>query len=420
MPAPVRQPFPRPLQAHGRRLRGGRPRAARPTRVRLAPTALVLGFLPAACGDGSVAPEVTSLQIVPEAGLVVGSGRESFNVIARGPDGVLDPAGVRWSVGDPAIAAVAGDGDVTGVNVGTTTVTAELGGVTATASVEVYQPPSVASYEPGVSYFGRRDYIEYIPGELPVVLSSGHGGSLTPSEMANRGYGIVVQDRNTLELTLAVRDALVDLTGHTPYVVISHLARRKLDPNREIGEAAQDDPFAERAWTEYHQYIERARAEVRIRGEGMYFDIHGHGHPIERIELGYLLGPERLNLADFYLDQLSVVQLTSIREIGRDSPIPFSQVLRGPTSFGGLLEAEGIPAIPSPEYPMIGEDPYFSGGYSTLRHGSNGDAELVSGIQLEHHFDGIRDSDASRRAYAAILARVIRDFMLEHIGYFEP
>jgi hypothetical protein len=373
-----------------------------------------------ACGGDPSAPEVTSLQIVPSAGLVVGSGRESFNVIARGPSGSIDPVGVRWSVGDPSIAVVAGDGDVAAVSPGTTTVIAELGGATATATVEAYFPPSVPSYEPGVSYFGRRDYIEYIPGELPVVLSSGHGGALAPSEMATRQFGESVQDRNTLELTMAIRDALVELTGRAPYVVISHLERRKLDVNREIGEAAEADPFAERAWTEYHQYIERARAEVRLRGEGMYFDIHGHGHPIQRVELGYLLGPEWLNLADIYLDQLAVVQLTSIRELGRDTPIPFSQMLRGPTSFGGLLEAEGIPAVPSPSSPMIGEDPYFTGGYSTLRHGSNADSELVSGIQLEHHFDGLRDTDANRRAYAAILARVIRDFMLEHVGYFEP
>lgn len=383
--------------------------------------ALVVALLStAACGDDGVTPEVTSLQILPSAGLVVGSGSESFNVVARGPSGSVDAAGVRWSVGDPSIAAVKGDGDVTAVSVGTTTVMAELGGVTATATVEVYVPPSVPSYDPGVSYFGRRDYIEYIPGELPVVISSGHGGSMSPAEMADRQHGVVVRDRNTLELTLAIREALVDLTGYAPYVVLSHLDRRKLDPNRDVGEAAQADPFAERAWTEYHQFIARARAEVRRRGEGMYFDIHGHGHPIQRLELGYLLAAEWLDLADIYLDQLSVVQLTSIREIGRDSPIPFSQVLRGPTSFGGLLESEGVPAVPSPSSPMIGGDPYFTGGYSTLRHGSNADSELVSGIQIEHHYDGIRDTDTNRRAYAAVLARVIRDYMLAHIGYFEP
>ena len=381
---------------------------------------LMLVLSTAACGSDAVAPEVTSLEILPSAGLVVGSGRESFNVIARGPSGSIDPEGVRWSIEDPSIASVAGDGDVSAVNAGTTRVIAELGGVTATATVEVYVPPSVPSYDVGVSYFGRNDYIEYIPGELPVVLSSGHDGTLAPSEMANRQFGQVVRDRNTLPLTLAVRDALIDLTGYAPYVVLSHVERRKLDVNREIGEAAEADPFAERAWTEYHQFIDRARAEIRVRGEGMYLDMHGHGHPIARLELGYLLGPDWLNLADIYLDQLTVVQRTSIREIGRDSPMPFSQVLRGPLSFGGLLEAEGIPAIPSPASPMIGEDPYFTGGYSTRRHGSFRDAELVSGIQIEHHYEGIRDTDENRRAYAAILARVLRDYMLEHIGYFEP
>ena len=140
------------------------------------------------CGDDTVAPEVTSLEILPPAGLVVGSGRENFNVIARGPDGTIGLVGVRWSVEDPSIAAVSGDGDVTGIRAGTTRVIAELGGVTATATVEVYIPPQVPSYDPGVSYFGRGNYIEYIPGELPVVISSGHGGSLSPSEMANRRF----------------------------------------------------------------------------------------------------------------------------------------------------------------------------------------------------------------------------------------
>jgi hypothetical protein len=323
-------------------------------------------------------------------------------------------------VDDPSVATIDGRGEVRARSAGTTTVRAALGAVTATAELEVWVPPSVSAYLPGISYFGRGEYIEYIPGQLPVVLSSGHGGTLSPPELPNRQFGETVQDRNTIELTLAVRDALMDLTGTAPHVVLSHLERRKLDPNREVAEAAEGDPFAERAWTEYHAFIERARAEVRVGGEGMYFDIHGHGHPRQRLELGYLLGPDRLNLGDRSLNQLSVVQLTSIRELGRDSPIPFSQLLRGPTSFGGLIEAEGVPAIPSPTYPSPGDEPYFTGGYSTRRHGSLADSELVSGIQIEHHFDGIRDTDENRRAYAAILARAIRAYMLEHIGFFEP
>ena len=152
----------------------------------------------------------------------------------------------------------------------------------------------------------------------------------------------------------------------------------------------------------------------------MFFDMYGHGHPIPRIELGYLLTRDDLNQPGASINSLSYVLRSSIREIGRDSPIPFAEVVRGAVSFGGMLEAEGIPAIPSPENPMPGQDPYFTGGYSTHEHGSLSDTELVSGIQLEHHFVGVRDSDANRRAYAAVLARVIRDYMLQHMGFFEP
>ena len=78
------------------------------------------------------------------------------------------------------------------------------------------------------------------------------------------------------------------------------------------------------------------------------------------------------------------------------------------------LQRGGMP-LPGP-----GTDPYFSGGDSTWRHGSLADTELVSGIQIEHHYPGLRSTDANRRAYAALLAEAVRDFMLEHFGYFEP
>jgi hypothetical protein len=393
----------------------------RSRRIAALSTVMCLTTLTWACEDGPTSLDVRSLAVFPPSGLVVGVGGTSrFGAVARGPAGLLPTETARWSSTDPGVVTVSTSGEARGVAAGVAEIVVELGGVTATADVEVWIPNRVADYEPGVSYFGRREYVEYIPGELPVILSAGHGGTLRPEEIPNRSIGIVVRDRNTLELTLAVREAMLDQTGYAPHVVISHLDRVKLDPNREIVEAAENDPFAERAWTEYHEYIEQARTEIRVRGEGMYFDMHGHGHPIPRLELGYLLEAERLNLGDLFLDQLSVVQLTSIRELGRDTAIPFSQLLRGSTSFGGFLEAEGVPALPSPAYPRPLDDPYFTGGYSTRRHGSLEDSELVSGIQIEHHFDGLRDTDDNRRDYADRLARAIRLFMLEHIGHFEP
>lgn len=382
-------------------------------------TLVLIGILSAiaSCESGTEL-EVLELTVQPERGLITGVGGTSrFLVMARGEGGTeIAAEDAVWESADSGVVTVGGRGVATGE----TEVTVRFGGLRATAGVEVYVPAPVAEYEPGVSYLGRQGYVEYIPGTLPVILSAPHGGDRTPDEVADRRSGTIVSDTNTRELTMAVRDAFIDLTGHAPHVVISHLDRVKLDPNREIVEAAQGDPFAERAWEEYHGFIETARIDVTEAGGGMYFDMHGHGHPEARLELGYLLSADRLNGSDGSLNSLATVQETSIREIGRDSPLPFSQLLRGPTSLGGLLEDRGVPAVPSPSIPGPGSDTYFSGGYSTRRHGSMADTELVSGIQIEHHFPGLRNSDANRRAYAALLAEAVRAFMLEHFGYFEP
>lgn len=59
---------------------------------------------------------------------------------------------------------------------------------------------------PGQSYYGRNNYIEYRAGDLPIILTSGHGGSLTPSEIPVRTVGTNTSDANTRELTLAIAD----------------------------------------------------------------------------------------------------------------------------------------------------------------------------------------------------------------------
>ena len=114
------------------------------------------------------------------------------------------------------------------------------------------------------------------------------------------------------------------------------------------------------------------------------------------------------------------VEKTSIRDLGRYAPETFSELLRGPKSFGGFLGDEGVRSVPSPGDPSPGSDPYWTGGYNTREHGSRGMSEVISGIQLEHQYPGLRDTDANRQVYAVQLASAIRLFMLEHYGFFEP
>ena len=380
-------------------------------------------LLATGCGPGPTASDLASLEIAPAAELLVGGGSAArFTAVALDREGASLAVGdVDWRVDDPAVATIDGGGTATAVGEGVTTVRATLGSVEATATLEVYLPEEIASYEAGTSYFGRNEYVEYIPGDLPVVLSAPHGGRLSPGEVRTRSGGVSTPDLNTLELTLAARAAFIEATGHAPHVVLSHLHRAKLDPNRDLAEAAEGDPYAENAWAEYHGFVERARFEVTAAfGGGMYFDMHGHGHDEQRLELGYLLSADRLNRPDASLNELSIVQMTSVREIGRTRPDTFAEVIRGATSLGGFLEAEGVRAVPGPSEPSPGGDPYFSGGYSTRRHGSLDDTELVSGIQIEHHFPGLRDTEEAREAYAERLAAAVEAFVTEHFGFFAP
>lgn len=383
--------------------------------------ALVLAVVGCGGGEGGTAPDAVTVKVTPAAALAVGVGDTvRFTAEVRGAAEVpLPGASVTWRSANTAVATVDAQGRAVAVAQGTTTVTASSGGGSGTASLEVWVPPNVTSYQPGTSYYGRQSYVEYIPGELPLVLSAPHGGALTPAEIPDRTSGTTVTDTNSRETLLAVRDALVERTGKAPHVVVSHLKRTKLDPNREIVEAAAGNPFAENAWQEFHAYLETAAATVtRTYGSGLYLDIHGHGHAIARAELGYLLSAAQLNRTDAEINAQGLAAQSSIRALAGSSPLPFAQLLRGSTSLGGLMQREGIRSVPSPGDPSPGSEEYFTGGYNTERHGSLQAGRTVSGVQVELPLPGIRDTDANRRAFGQAMARAVEAYMTEHFGFF--
>src|SRR5215510_13577731 len=92
-------------------------------------------------------------------------------------------------------------------------------------------PPIIppGPYNPGQSYFGRHNYIEYIAGNSPLILSATHGGNLTPAEIPDRtdaacGANVTTTaDLNTRELVIAMQQAIHARFGTFPHVVINHL-----------------------------------------------------------------------------------------------------------------------------------------------------------------------------------------------------
>lgn len=380
--------------------------------------AVVASFAWLGCGgDGVLAPRVPARVVVwPEAVVVDHVGatqRFEARVEDEGGEPIPD-AEVTWSSSDPVVASV---GSATGLaraeGAGIATITAAVGAVSGDARFEVQIAP-IPQYYPGQAYFGRNEYVEYIAGDLPIVLSAPHGGYLKPAEIPDRTWGITGQDRRTQELARAISDAIHERTGHYAHIIICHLHRSKLDANREIVEAAQGNSHARQAWYEYHDFIDSAKQTVAMSyGRGFYMDLHGHGHEFQRLELGYLLSSSDLSLSDGQLEQAVYIDKSSVRTLAMEADVGFAALLRGSTSLGGLLAERGIPGVPSPTYPDPGGLPYYNGGYNTRRHGSR-DGGPISGVQIEAHWTGLRDDAVNREAFAVALAESLELYLEQH------
>ena len=77
----------------------------------------------------------------------------------------------------------------------------------------------------GVTRWSPDGYIEYVGGNAPIVISSGHGGDLTPSAIPDRTYGTLTKDTRTIELARELAEHLAQRFGLRPHLVICHLAQ---------------------------------------------------------------------------------------------------------------------------------------------------------------------------------------------------
>ena len=266
---------------------------------------------------------------------------------------------------------------------------------------------------PGTSIYGRNDYIQYIPGTLPLVLSAPHGGYKKPDELKDRIDGTDHYDRLTIEVTLNVQKSFYELTGKYPYVILNRLQRIKLDPNRAIKIAAQGDSLAEIAYNEFHNFIEIAEKDVEEKwGTGLYIDIHDHDHKTHLYELGYLLEGGLLSFSDADLDDPLFMEKSSLKNLAKKSPYKFSEILRGDVSFGAYLSQHGYNVVPSPSIPSPGTDYFYSGGYNTQVHGTP--TPNFNGFQIELPWDDVPDSEIDVKKFSTDFMNAVIEFMKTH------
>jgi N-formylglutamate amidohydrolase len=286
----------------------------------------------------------------------------------------------------------------------------------------LHSQTDLASYTPGTTYYGRVgvQYIEYIAGNMPLIISAPHGGTSTPSELPDRTYGTLDTDTSTDNLARAVSTAVFNRYGRYPHVIICNIDRQKIDCNREIIEGAQGDANTILAWNEYHTFIQIAKqAVISSYGRGLLIDLHGHGHSIQRLEIGY-----NTDSGDLFKSTLTSSDQynSSIRELGDRSRLTFDQLVRGDLSLGTLLQSRGYPSVPSTTNPDQGtvsgvNNPYFTGGYTVEIYGSKGSKSgAINAIQIECNYTGVRNSSSNRAAFASALTDALDLYFPLHVG----
>lgn len=253
---------------------------------------------------------------------------------------------------------------------------------------------------------GYNGYTEYQVGNMSLIISVPHGGTLNPEDIPDRDAGCwdsktlscifshncplgsiqdfrkcnvgTNQDRNTIEIARTLAKEIRSLNGgFLPYLVINHLQRIKMDANREKEEATFGIPQAEKAWRDFMTFMRSAKSQML---GGLIVDIHGQAHPEQWIELGYTISKASLNSGKFSASGSSIRYLAS-----QVHDVSFGTLLRGSRSLGKFIEGQNktfYPCVPSPTNPKPKTGNYYKGGYITKTFGSRYTG-TVDAIQIE-------------------------------------
>jgi hypothetical protein len=144
-----------------------------------------------------------------------------------------------------------------------------------------------------------------------------------------------------------------------------------------------------------------------------FIDRHGQSHPEVRVELGNLQSARDLSASDDKPHQPAFAAKGSIQILAARADIPYSQIVRGPSSLGALLEKRGFPSAPSPRMPSP-EEPFFSGGYTVRRHCLGKDH--VAGLQVECNKPRLRDTKENRQRFAEALVDALTEYLPARLG----
>ena len=269
-------------------------------------------------------------------------------------------------------------------------------------------------YLPGNIYYYKNKWVEFIPGTMPLVISVPHGGDLEPTDVPDRTCpGVVtVTDGRTINMARAIIDVFQKNYGFYPSIIICHLKRLKVDMNREIEIATCGNEEMKVPWRFWHEMVDTAIAQaVNKYGKTIYIDLHGQGHPNQRLELGYLLDNVQLQESSKSNNDTIFTSISSVYNLigSSNGKLKLKDLLTGSNAFGTWMAESGFPSTPSKQdpYPYPNEK-YFDGGYNVRRFTQKPN---VFGWQIESNNKGVRDNMTSCFAFADAFSKNIIKYL---------
>lgn len=221
-------------------------------------------------------------------------------------------------------------------------------------------------------------------GDLPIIISAPHGGTLAIPDAPLRGKTETPQfsvawDSGTDAFAEKCAEEVFALTGKKPYFVIAKFSRKYADANRSEVNGTESEAGAE-VYRQYHDLLRTYTQEVKTEfGSGLVIDIHGQGS-----------------------EKATCFRGTNNRGSVKGFP---EEMLTGEKSFLGVFEAGGVLMNPNNADRKGKENPNYGGGFITQTYGAKGKTGLMS-IQLE--FGSIYRQKSNIPTYAALFAKAVQ------------
>ncbi|TZF84862.1 hypothetical protein FW774_07750 [Pedobacter sp. BS3] len=265
--------------------------------------------------------------------------------------------------------------------------------------------------QPANVHFDKNHWIEYIEGNMPLVISVPHGGTTLVEGVPLRSCkgAVTVTDTRTIELAREIEKAFIKKYNLRPHIIICNISRKNVDQNRDVDEATCGNELMKKPWEQFHHYIDSAISLATAQyGKTLYIDLHGHGHKKQRLELGYLLRANELKDLNKSNEAEATKKSSLSNLLADNSKLSLTDLLTSNIAFGTMIANSGFPAVPSKQdkAPEDG-DKYFNGGYNTARYCKYPN---VHGWQIESNYKGVRDPEG-RPLFADAFAQVIMKFI---------